>query len=141
GAATTPGVLEALTERAGGNPLFAEELVQRLTEEGGTKAAELPDTMQGLLAARLDSLGPLEGKLVAHAAVVGQVFWEGTLEPVARSEGGDLRSALATLRQKDIIVPSESGRLGEQELAFKHVLIREVAYAMLPKAVRARKHF
>ncbi|TMK23980.1 MAG: hypothetical protein E6G62_09585, partial [Actinobacteria bacterium] len=109
GAAMTPEVLEALTERAGGNPLFAEELVQRLTEEGGTKAAELPETMQGLLAARLDSLGPLEGKLVAHAAVVGQVFWEGTLEPVARAERGDLQSALATLRQKDIIIPSEGG--------------------------------
>jgi class 3 adenylate cyclase/predicted ATPase len=142
GASTAPDVLEALTERAGGNPLFAEELVQRLTEEGGTKATELPETMQGLLAARLDSLAPLEAKLVAHAAVVGQVFWEGTLAPVARAEGGDLQSALATLRQKDIIVPSEGGRLAdEQELAFKHVLIREVAYAMLPKAVRARKHF
>jgi predicted ATPase/class 3 adenylate cyclase len=142
GASTTPEVLEALAERAGGNPLFAEELVQRLTEEGGTKATELPDTMQGLLAARLDSLGPLESKLVAHAAVVGQVFWEGTLAPVASAAGGDLQSALGTLRQKDIIVPSEGGRLaGEQELAFKHVLIREVAYAMLPKAVRARKHF
>jgi class 3 adenylate cyclase/predicted ATPase len=135
-------VLAGLAERAGGNPLFAEELVQRLTEDGGTKAAELPDTMQGLLAARLDSLAPLEAKLVAHASVVGQVFWEDTLEPVARAEGGDLRAALATLRQKDIIIPSEGGRLaGEQELAFKHVLIREVAYATLPKAVRARKHF
>ncbi|HEV7584191.1 MAG TPA: adenylate/guanylate cyclase domain-containing protein [Solirubrobacteraceae bacterium] len=135
-------VLASLADRAGGNPLFAEELVQRVTEDGGTKASELPDTMQGLLAARLDSLAPLEAKLVAHAAVVGQVFWEGTLAPVARAEGGDLQSALATLRQKDIIVPSEGGRLaGEQELAFKHVLIREVAYAMLPKAVRARKHF
>ncbi|HEX4186271.1 MAG TPA: adenylate/guanylate cyclase domain-containing protein [Solirubrobacteraceae bacterium] len=141
-ASLDPEMLAGLADRAGGNPLFAEELVQRLTEDGGTKAAELPDTMQGLLAARLDSLAPLEAKLVAHAAVVGQIFWEGTLDPVARAEGGDLRSALATLRQKDIIVPSEGGRLaGEQELAFKHVLIREVAYAMLPKAVRALKHF
>jgi class 3 adenylate cyclase/tetratricopeptide (TPR) repeat protein len=137
-----PEVLDALAERAGGNPLFAEELVARLVEEGSARAAELPDTVQGLLAARLDSLGPLEGQLVAHAAVMGQVFWEAALEPVAISEGGELQAALATLRERDIIVPSEGARLaGEQELAFKHVLIREVAYGMLPKAVRARKHF
>ncbi len=137
-----PELLETLAERAEGNPLFAEEMVQRLAEEGGTRAAELPDTVQGLLAARLDSLEPLERHLVAHAAVVGRIFWEGALAPVAAAEGGDLAAALGTLREKDIIVPGEGGRLAdEQELAFKHVLIRDVAYEMLPKAVRARKHF
>jgi class 3 adenylate cyclase/tetratricopeptide (TPR) repeat protein len=141
-AGATPELLETLAERAEGNPLFCEEMVQRLGEEGGTRAAELPDTVQGLLAARLDSLEPLERHLVAHAAVVGRTFWEGALAPVAAAEGGELRSALATLREKDIIVPGEGARLaGEQELAFKHVLIRDVAYEMLPKAVRARKHF
>jgi class 3 adenylate cyclase/tetratricopeptide (TPR) repeat protein len=141
-AGATPEVLEALAERAEGNPLFAEEMVQRLAEEGSTRAAELPDTVQGLLAARLDSLEPLERHLVAHAAVVGRIFWEGALAPVAAAEGGDLSAALATLREKDIIVPGEGARLAdEQELAFKHVLIRDVAYEMLPKAVRARKHF
>ncbi|HMD57163.1 MAG TPA: adenylate/guanylate cyclase domain-containing protein [Solirubrobacteraceae bacterium] len=141
-AGATPEVLETLAERAEGNPLFAEEMVQRLAEEGGARVAELPDTVHGLLAARLDSLAPLERHLVAHAAVVGRTFWEGALAPVAASEGGDLQAALATLREKDIIVPGEGGRLaGEQELAFKHVLIRDVAYEMLPKSVRAHKHF
>jgi class 3 adenylate cyclase/tetratricopeptide (TPR) repeat protein len=138
----TREMIEALAERADGNPLFAEEMVQRLAEEGSLRAAELPDTVQGLLAARLDSLAPLERHLVAHAAVVGRTFWEGALAPVAAAEGGDLRAALATLREKDLIVPGEGSRLAdEHELAFKHVLIRDVAYAMLPKAVRARKHF
>ncbi|MCW3069453.1 MAG: hypothetical protein JWL67_2078 [Solirubrobacterales bacterium] len=141
-AGAKPEVLEALAERAEGNPLFAEEMVHRLAEEGGMRAAELPDTVQGLLAARLDSLAPFERQLVAHAAVVGRIFWEGALAPVAAAEGGDLAAALATLRDKDIIVPGEGARLaGEQELAFKHVLIRDVAYTMLPKAVRAHKHF
>ena len=141
-AGARPELLEALAERAEGNPLFAEEMVQRLTEEGGARAADLPDTVHGLLAARLDSLAPLERHLVAHAAVVGRTFWEGALAPVAAGEGEDLQAALATLREKDIIVPGEGGSLaGEQELAFKHVLIRDVAYEMLPKAVRARKHF
>jgi class 3 adenylate cyclase/tetratricopeptide (TPR) repeat protein len=141
-AGAAPDVLDALAERAEGNPLFAEEMVQRLAEQGGARAAELPDTVQGLLAARLDSLAPFERQLVAHASVVGRIFWEGALAPVAAAEGGDLQAALLTLREKDIIVPGEGGRLAdEQELAFKHVLIRDVAYAMLPKAVRARKHF
>jgi class 3 adenylate cyclase/tetratricopeptide (TPR) repeat protein len=141
-AGAEPEVLETLAERAEGNPLFAEEMVQRLAEEGSSKVAELPDTVQGLLAARLDSLAPFERHLVAHAAVVGRTFWEGALAPVASAEGGDLQSALATLREKDIIVPADGGRLAdEHELAFKHVLIRDVAYEMLPKAARARKHF
>jgi class 3 adenylate cyclase/tetratricopeptide (TPR) repeat protein len=139
-AGANPELLEALAERAEGNPLFAEEMVQRLAEEGGSRAADLPDTVHGLLAARLDSLAPLERHLVAHAAVVGRTFWEGALAPVA--EGQELQTALATLREKDIVVPGEGVSLAdEQELAFKHVLIRDVAYEMLPKAVRARKHF
>src|SRR5207245_933013 len=91
-------VVEALAERADGNPLFAEEMVQRLAEEGGGRAAELPDTVQGLLAARLDSLAPLERHLVAHAAVVGRTFWEGALAPVAAAEGGELRPRRHTRR-------------------------------------------
>jgi class 3 adenylate cyclase/tetratricopeptide (TPR) repeat protein len=132
---------EALAERSGGNPLFAEAMVQRIAEEGGTAAAELPDTVQGLLAARLDSLERFERQLVAHAAVLGRTFWESALEPVAAAAGADLGATLAALRDKDLIVPGESAQLaGERELAFKHVLIRDVAYEMLPKAVRARKH-
>ena len=97
--------------------------------------------MQGLLAARLDSLERFERQLVQHAAVLGRTFWESALEPVAVAAGADLPATLSALREKDIIVPGESGRFaGERELAFKHVLIRDAAYEMLPKAVRAHKH-
>ena len=139
---STPTELpEALAERSGGNPLFAEAMVQRIAEEGSATAAELPDTVQGLLAARLDSLERFERQLVAHAAVLGRTFWESALQPVAAAAGADLGATLAALREKDIIVPGESGQLaGESELAFKHVLIRDVAYEMLPKTVRAHKH-
>jgi class 3 adenylate cyclase len=132
---------EALAERSGGNPLFAEAMVKRIAEEGGATAAELPDTVQGLLAARLDSLERFERQLVSHAAVLGRTFWESALQPLAEEAGSDLVATLAALREKDIIIPGESGEVaGERELAFKHVLIRDVAYEMLPKAVRARKH-
>jgi len=132
----------AVADRAGGNPLFAEEMVRLIVEEGAGDAAGLPETVQALLAARLDSLEPFERRLVQQAAVIGRTFWEDALAAVAAEEGQNLPGALAALQSKDILVPEAGRRLaGEPELAFKHVLIRDVAYGMLPKAVRARKHF
>ena len=139
---SSDSVIAEVAARAEGNPLFAEEMVRRLTEEEGASAAELPATVQGLLAARLDSLETFQRRLLAHAAVVGRTFWEAALIDVADAEGGDLQEALRALREKDIIVAGEGSALaGEPELAFKHALIRDAAYEMLPKAVRAHKHF
>jgi class 3 adenylate cyclase/tetratricopeptide (TPR) repeat protein len=135
-------VVPAVAERSGGNPLFAEEMARRIAEEGTIEAAELPDTVQAVLAARLDSLEPFERRLVQQASVVGRTFPEGALAGLARAEGRDLDRALISLQEKDILGPAVEGPLaGERELAFKHVLIRDVAYGMLPKAVRSRKHF
>jgi class 3 adenylate cyclase/tetratricopeptide (TPR) repeat protein len=135
-------VVATVAARAEGNPLFAEEMVRRLAEEEGASAAELPATVQALLAARLDSLEPFQRRLLAHAAVIGRTFWEAALQPIALAEGGDLPEALRVLRDKDIVVAGEGGALaGEPELAFKHALIRDAAYEMLPRAVRAQKHF
>ena len=135
-------VVPAVAERSGGNPLFAEEMARRITEEGTIEAAELPDTVQAVLAARLDSLEPFERRLVQQASVVGRTFPEGALAELARAEGRDLDRALISLQEKDILAPAAEGPLvGEREMAFKHVLIRDVAYGMLPKAVRSRKHF
>jgi class 3 adenylate cyclase/Tfp pilus assembly protein PilF len=136
------GAVTLVAERAGGNPLFAEEMARRLTEEEGGVAAELPDTVQAVLAARIDSLEPFERQLVQQAAVVGRTFWVGSLATLAMTERRDLEQALMALQEKDIIVPGSGSQLaGERELAFRHVLIRDVAYAMLPKAVRCRKHW
>ncbi len=74
-------VVAAVAARAEGNPLFAEEMVRRLSEEEGASAAELPATVQALLAARLDSLEPFQRRLLAHAAVIGRTFWEAALIP------------------------------------------------------------
>jgi class 3 adenylate cyclase/predicted ATPase len=135
-------VPQAVVERSGGNPLFAEEMARRISEDGSIKPGELPDTVQAVLAARLDALEPFERRLVQQAAVVGRTFWEGSLAPLAGSDQRELERALVSLQEKDILAPgAESQLTGERELAFKHVLIRDVAYGMLPKAVRARKHF
>jgi class 3 adenylate cyclase/tetratricopeptide (TPR) repeat protein len=134
-------VVPQVAERSGGNPLFAEEMVNRLLEDETAEADALPRTVQSLLAARLDSLDRLERRLLQSASVIGQTFWEGALAPTAAEEGLDLHTTLADLEEKDLLVPSAGSRLaGEREYAFKHVLIRDVAYSMLPKSVRCRKH-
>jgi class 3 adenylate cyclase/tetratricopeptide (TPR) repeat protein len=134
-------VVPQVAERSGGNPLFAEEMVNRLLEEETVEAETLPRTVQSLLAARLDSLDRLERRLLQSASVVGQTFWEGALVSTATQEGLDLGRTLANLEEKDLLAPSTGSRLaGEREYAFKHVLIRDVAYSMLPKSVRCRKH-
>ncbi|MEX2196077.1 MAG: adenylate/guanylate cyclase domain-containing protein [Thermoleophilaceae bacterium] len=133
---------DLVADRSGGNPLFVEEMA-RLVGEGDT-AGGLPDTVQAVLAARLDSLDRFERRLVQHAAVAGRTFWEGWLAAGAAEEGGDLAGALDSLQQKEIVVPGDdraASLAGEREFAFRHVLIRDVAYGMLPKTVRSRKHF
>jgi tetratricopeptide (TPR) repeat protein len=134
-------LIEEVAERCGGNPLFAEEIVNRILEEGTTDTQALPETVHSVLAARLDALSRPERRVLQHASVVGQTFWEGSLTGVAVDEGLDLSGALAELQEKELVVPVAGSRLaGEQEYAFKHALIRDVAYSTLPKAVRARKH-
>lgn len=134
-------VVPAVAERSGGNPLFAEEMVRRIAEEGA-EAADLPDSVQAVLAARLDALDPFERRLVQQAAVVGRTFWASSLATLAAEERQDLDRALMRLQEKDILAPgAERALAGEREFAFKHVLIRDVAYGMLPRAVRSQKHF
>ncbi|HYH61640.1 MAG TPA: tetratricopeptide repeat protein, partial [Solirubrobacterales bacterium] len=125
-----------VAERSGGNPLFAEEMVNRILEEGVSGEAALPETVHAVLAARLDALSAKERALLQHASVVGQTFWENSVTP-----GFDAQALLGSLADKDMIVATAGSRLkGEREYAFKHVLIRDVAYSTLPKTVRAQKH-
>jgi tetratricopeptide (TPR) repeat protein len=130
-----------VAERSGGNPLFAEEIVNRIREEGASGTEALPETVHSVLAARLDSLPRPERRVLQHASVVGHTFWEGSLIGLESEERVDLGTALSALQDKDLIIPSPGSRLaGEREYTFKHVLIRDVAYSTLPKAVRAGKH-
>jgi class 3 adenylate cyclase/tetratricopeptide (TPR) repeat protein len=130
-----------VAERTGGNPLFAEEMARTVSEEGAS-LDRLPDTVQAVLAARLDALEPAERRILQHAAVVGRTFGREALESVALAEGVDLESVIDRLQEKDILVPERAAGSGDaHELGFRHVLIRDVAYETLPKAVRANKHF
>ncbi len=133
-------VVAQVAERSGGNPLFAEEMVNRILEEGAQPGEALPETVHAVLAARLDALTPPERTLIQHAAVIGQTFWQGAVE-AATPPDASVDDLLGSLAEKDLVVSSAGSRLaGEREFAFKHVLIRDVAYSTLPKTVRARKH-
>jgi tetratricopeptide (TPR) repeat protein len=129
-----------LLERAGGNPLYAEEFVRMLSEGGRNRGVALPQSVQGIVAARLDALSRDEKELLQDASVVGQVFWTGALRYV--SEGAaDLDGLLDGLERKEFVTTSsESTVAGEAEIAFRHPLIREVAYEQMPRARRAVKH-
>jgi class 3 adenylate cyclase/tetratricopeptide (TPR) repeat protein len=134
-------LISRVAERAGGNPLFAEEMVNRL-QEGGDQPDVLPETVHSVLAARLDSLAPFERRLLQQAAVVGQNFWEGILLSAAGQSEAAVTEALGSLQDKELVIANPSSRLaGEREYVFKHALIRDVAYGMLPKATRCRQHF
>ena len=153
--AAMPAELERrVVEVAEGNPLFAEELVRlfvdrgvvRHTESGWEQAqpieeVEIPRSIQALLAARLDSLPAEEKRLSQDAAVVGRIFWDRLLAHLAGQSPAATVGLLRSLRVKELVVPREPSTLTDaQEYAFRHVLIRDVAYDSLPKLERARKH-
>jgi class 3 adenylate cyclase/tetratricopeptide (TPR) repeat protein len=120
-----------LLERCGGNPLYAEQYVRMLAERGSSEA--LPETVQGIIAARLDSLATKEKALLQNAAVVGKVFWLGAL--------GATEQQLHPLQQKEFVGRARRSSVdGETEYAFKHLLVRDVAYGQVPRADRAGKH-
>src|SRR5437773_121724 len=141
------GVLEAreaLLEKTEGNPLFVEETVRMLAECEGRPltefAARIPDTLQALIAARIDRLPPEEKAVLQRAAVIGRTFWGGAIKELA-TEVEELESVLETLLLREFLVPELRSTIsGETAYRFKHVLIREVAYAGLSKSARADLH-
>ena len=131
----------ALLDKTEGNPLFLEETVRMLAEgDGDGRVVRIPDTLQALIAARIDNLPHAEKAVLQRAAVVGRVFWEGALAQLAH-EVEDLEDVLESLDMRELIVREHRSTIsGERAYRFKHVLIREVAYGGLAKSDRARHH-
>lgn len=130
-----------LLEKTEGNPLFVEETIRMLLERDGDRAVEgIPDTLQALIAARIDRLPPVEKRLLQRAAVIGRVFWVGALARLS-PDVEDVETALEELQQRDLVLRERRSSIsGESAHRFKHVLIREVAYAGLSKSARADLH-
>ncbi len=146
-----PGELrDLLTERAGGNPFFLEELMGELLDSGVLVESDdgwvvardegdlaMPDTVHAVLAARIDRLPEIEKAALQAGAVMGRVFSRGG---VVHLLGGD-EPDFGLLEERDLVVSVRSPVEGEdRELAIKHALTREVAYGSIPKARRGRLH-
>jgi tetratricopeptide (TPR) repeat protein len=139
--AVDPDVRRALLEKTEGNPLFVEETIRMMLERGGDRAVErIPDSLQALIGARIDRLPPDHRSLLRRAAVIGRVFWAGALEHLS-PDVENVGDALDDLLLRDFLLPeARSSISGEVAFRFKHVLIREVAYAGLSKSARAGHH-
>jgi len=155
GAGLPAALTKVVLERGEGNPLFAEEIIRMLIDRGVIRAseaslweligsveeAEVPRSIQALVAARLDSLPAEEKAILQDASVIGRTFWAGALQRLSDLSDERVREALGGLQVKGLVALREASTWsGEQEFAFHHLVIRDVAYDSLPKALRAEKH-
>ncbi len=132
---------QLLLERAGGNPLYAEQFARLYVERGSAEDLPLPETIQGIIAARLDGLAPDEKRLLQDAAVLGKVFWSGGAAARAGLDDHALEQALHSLERKGLVRRERRSAVsGEDEFAFRHVLVRDVAYGQIPRVDRGQKH-
>jgi DNA-binding SARP family transcriptional activator len=130
GGSVAPDVTERIVERAGGNPLFAEQLLALAAEVPDVSVEQAPPTVEALIASRLDRLGPREVDVLRRASVIGRRFTRTEIEELASEPDAELRS----LERRGHLRPTHEG------LRFNHVLVRDVAYRGIPKAERAELH-
>ncbi|MEO5939879.1 MAG: adenylate/guanylate cyclase domain-containing protein, partial [Candidatus Limnocylindrales bacterium] len=138
-------IVDAVVERAEGNPFYAGEIVRSLRDRLGPAPradevagaiAALPDTVHGTVLARLDALEPTGRRVVQLGAVLGRTFQAAALPALAPDAAeDDLAAAVEALVERDLLRDG-----GRGTLTFRHILIREVAYGTLPRAERARLH-
>ena len=131
-----------LVARIGGNPRFAEEYVRMLAEiPGAARDLRLPESVQAVLAARLDTLPGDERAVLQDASVLGMVLWPGAVATVSGRDVEMVRRCLESLVRREILSRNRrSAVAGEPEFVFDQVLTREIAYERLPLDVRAKRH-
>ncbi|UQA63975.1 protein kinase [Polyangium aurulentum] len=133
-------VIERIVRLSDGNAFYLEELI-RWTAEG--KGADMPETVVAMVESRLGALDEGARRLLRAASVFGEVFWTGSVAALLGGEArrSDVTSGLGPLVQREILLRRKESRFaGEEELAFRHALLREGAYAMLTDADRALGH-
>jgi predicted ATPase len=146
-------VQQAIWDRTGGNPLYAEEFIgllkdQEILRRGGAgwgidlnAAIPLPPGVHGLIAARLDTLGSARKRLLQDAAVVGEVFWAGAVTEMGNQDQEQVQAVLHELTRKELVrAARRSSMAGQTEYSFAHALIRDVCYEQIPRADRAQRH-
>jgi len=127
----SPELVDRIVRHAEGNPFFAGELIRSVAERG---SEQLPDTVQATVLARLDQLAPEERRAIQLGSVFGRAFRPPGLLALEPSLAG-LEEVLDRLLDKDLLRST-----GTDTFAFRHILIREVAYQTLTRAERGRLH-
>src|SRR3984885_2856060 len=137
-----PATRARLLETAAGNPLYLEQLAASLSEQHGSEIwPVLPPTIQALLGARLQRLGPGASSVLARAAIVGKDFGVQAIRELLPPEArGPLSRNLHTLVAKGLVEYVPSDRRPGDEYSFRHILIQEAAYRAIPKSLRAELH-
>jgi class 3 adenylate cyclase/tetratricopeptide (TPR) repeat protein len=133
----------ALLARAEGNPLYAEEFARMAADRSAADLAtvELPESVHGIIAARLDGLDPEDKSLLLDASVVGKTFWLGAVAAIGGRTPSELEGRLHALERARFVRRSRRSSVGgETEYAFLHLLVRDVAYGQIPRGARADKH-
>jgi class 3 adenylate cyclase/predicted ATPase len=129
-----------IVEAAEGNPLFVEQLVA-MQAESSDGELEVPPTLQALLSARIDRLPDSEREIVERGAVEGRLFHRGAVTALLPApERGDVGTDLLALVRKELILPDRAMLPGDDAFRFHHILIRDAAYAAIPKRQRAALH-
>jgi class 3 adenylate cyclase/tetratricopeptide (TPR) repeat protein len=143
----------AVLDRAGGNPLYAEEFIRMLMDRGFVQQRArtlvvdpdadipVPDNVHALIAARLDTLSAERKSLLHDAAVVGKVFWSGAVASLGGLDEPSTRRSLQELVRMELIRPARTSSIeAQQEYSFWHGLIRDVSHGQIPRPQRADKH-
>lgn len=131
---------QLLVERAAGNPLYAEEFV-RMLDAGGPADGRLPESVQGIVAARIDLLSPAEKTLLQNASVLGKVVWSDALAELGGVDPHEAAETLRSLERKEFVRRERlSAVAGALQYSFVHALVRDAAYLQLPRADRAERH-
>lgn len=136
-----PDTWARLIDTAGGNPLYLEQLAVSLSEQSGSDIRPaLPPTLQALLSARLQRLGPGASSVLVRAAIVGKDFGERETRELLPAEArAPFSRNLQTLIAKGLVQRGPGGS-SHQEYSFRHILIQEAAYHSIPKSLRAELH-
>ena len=131
-----------ILETAAGNPLYLEQLAVALSEQTESETRLiLPPTIEALLAARLQRLGPGAASVLARAAIVGKDFGIQAVRELLPTEArGPLSRNLQTLVAKGLVQPGPPDRSPGEEYSFHHILIQQAAYRAIPKSARAELH-
>ena len=143
---------QTVLRRADGNPLFAEEYIRMLKDRGllrrdgetwrldGTEV-DVPETVQGIIAARLDALQPEEKEALQVASVIGKVFWLSSVAAILGLSDWEAEERLHALERREVVRRERHASVaGDTEYVVRHVLVRDVAYGQIPRARRADFH-